>query len=247
MTGVYMPLSRSQSTSEAIHSAALLVSREQSVLDAWLYERLKRALDIVLSCFLLLLFGPLMLLIAVIIKLDTPGPALYVQRRVGKGGHVFRFHKFRSMFNDTDHTVAHRRFSKEYINGNHSAAQSNHQNDLYKPPGNGSSITPVGHWLRKYSLDELPQLINVIKGDMSLVGPRPSMDYEVEECADWHLRRLDVVPGITGLAQINGRSTLSFDDIMRFDIHYIENRSLWMDLRILLKTAPVVLLAHGAS
>jgi len=247
MTGGYMPLSRSQSTSEAIHSAALLVSREQSVLDAWLYERLKRALDIVLSCFLLLLFGPLMLLIAVIIKLDTPGPALYVQRRVGKGGHVFRFHKFRSMFNDIDHTIAHRRFSKEYINGNHSAAQSSHQNGLYKPPGNGSSITPAGHWLRKYSLDELPQLVTVIKGNMSLVGPRPSMDYEVEECADWHLRRLDVVPGITGLAQINGRSALSFDDIVRFDIHYIENRSLWMDLRILLKTAPVVLLAHGAS
>jgi len=247
MAGGYMPLSLTRSTSDAIHSVALLVSHEHGVSDAWLYERVRRALDIVLSCLLLLLFGPLMLLIAVMIKLDTPGPTLYVQRRVGKGGRVFRFHKFRSMSSDTDHTIVHREFSRQYINGNHSASQSSHQNGLYKPPGNGSSITPVGHWLRKYSLDELPQLINVIKGDMSLVGPRPSMDYEVKEYADWHHTRLDVVPGITGLAQINGRSALSFDDIVGFDIHYIENRSLWMDLRILLKTAPVVLLAHGAS
>ena len=247
MAGGYMPLSPTHSTSDAIRSVALLVSHEHGVSDAWLYERVRRALDLVLSCLLLLLFGPLMLLIAVMIKLDTPGPTLYVQRRVGKGERVFRFHKFRSMSSDADHTIVHREFSRQYINGNHSASQSSHQNGLYKPPGNGSSITPVGHWLRKYSLDELPQLINVIKGDMSLVGPRPSMDYEVKEYADWHHTRLDVVPGITGLAQINGRSALSFDDIVGFDIHYIENRSLWMDLRILLKTVPVVLLAHGAS
>jgi lipopolysaccharide/colanic/teichoic acid biosynthesis glycosyltransferase len=195
----------------------------------------------------LLLLGPVMLLIAAIVKLDTSGPALCVQRRVGRGGRVFRFYKFRSMFCDVDHTVAHRSYCKQYINGGSGSAEKDGQNGHYKPPANGSSITPAGHWLRKYSLDELPQLINVLKGDMSLVGPRPSMDYEIEEYADWHRLRLAVLPGITGLAQVSGRSTLAFDDIVRFDIQYIERRSLWLDLLLLLKTVPAVLLAHGAS
>jgi len=244
MIGGCMPLSPSHSSSDSPCSAVSRYERKSSSI--WPYERAKRVLDVMLSCCLFILLLPLMVFIALIIKLDSPGPVLCVQRRVGKGGHVFRFYKFRSMFNDVDHTIAHREFARQYINGNCSS-QGDCQNNLYKPPGNGSGVTPIGRWLRKYSLDELPQLVNVLKGDMSLVGPRPSMDYEVEEYADWHYKRLEVLPGITGLAQVNGRSTLPFDDIVRYDIQYIENRSLWLDLRILLQTVPIVLSAHGAS
>jgi len=249
MTGGSLSLSSSSfsSPSDPLCGAALSASRKRASFSLRLYERLKRALDVLLSCCLLILLAPWMALIALLIKLDSPGPVLYVQRRVGKGGRPFRFYKFRSMYNDVDHTIAHREFSKEYINGHRSPFANHHGNGLYKPPSNGPSITPVGRWLRKYSLDELPQLVNVLKGDMSLVGPRPSMDYEVEEYADWHRRRLDVLPGITGLAQVNGRSALPFDDIVRYDIQYIENRSLWLDFRILLKTIPIVLLAYGAD
>ena len=248
MAGGCMPLSKSHSSSDAVHGAAVTMPRERSASHQPTgYGHVKRVLDVLLASLVLLLLGPPVLLIAAIIKLDTPGPVLCVQRRVGKGGRVFRFYKFRSMYGNVDHTVAHRSFSKEYINGHGETRAEGAGNGHFKPAGSGSSVTPVGHLLRKYSLDELPQLVNVLKGDMSLVGPRPSMDYEVEEYADWHLQRLEVVPGITGLAQINGRSTLAFDDIVSFDIRYIERRSLWLDLKVLLRTAPVVLLAHGAS
>jgi len=248
MTGGCLPLSPSHSSTDAIPGGALTMYRERSAShQATGYGHLKRALDVLLAALALLLLGPPMLLIAAIIRLDTPGPVLCIQRRVGKGGRVFPFYKFRSMYGNVDHTISHRSFSKGYINGHGETPPEGAGNGHFKPAGNGSSVTPVGHWLRKYSLDELPQLVNVLKGDMSLVGPRPSMDYEVEEYADRHLQRLAVVPGITGLAQINGRSTLAFDDIVTFDIQYIERRSLWLDLTILLRTAPVVLLAHGAS
>jgi lipopolysaccharide/colanic/teichoic acid biosynthesis glycosyltransferase len=205
----------------------------------------KRALDILVGAVLLLLLLPLLLLIAVVVMLDSPGPALYVQRRAGRGGQVFRFYKFRSMDNDVDHTVALRQFCKEYINGQATSVACG-DDTVYKPPTNGRHVTRVGHWLRTYSLDELPQLVNVLRGDMSLVGPRPSMDFEVEEYSDWHRKRLTVLPGITGLAQINGRSALAFDDIVRYDIRYIDNVSLWRDLQILLKTVPVVVRARAA-
>jgi len=248
MAGGCMPLSTSNPSSDAIHGAAMTMYHERSgSRQASGYGHFKRALDVVLASLALLLVGPPMLLIAAIIRLDTPGPVLCIQRRVGKGGRVFRFYKFRSMYGNVDHTIAHRSFSKEYINGDGETPSEAAGNGHFKPEGNGSRVTPVGHLLRKYSLDELPQLVNVLKGDMSLVGPRPSMDYEVEEYADWHLKRLEAVPGITGLAQINGRSTLAFDAIVSFDIQYIERRSSLLDLKILLRTAPVVLLAHGAS
>jgi len=248
MSGGCMPLSSIQPSLEAQYRCAHLAApHRRASFGILVYERCKRGLDILLSCCLTVLLLPCLVLVAVIIKLDTPGPALYVQRRVGKGGRVFRFYKFRSMYNHVDHTIAHRSFCREYINGDHAHVPGDRPSALYKPPSNGSSITPAGRWLRKYSLDELPQLINVLKGDMSLIGPRPSMDYEVEEYTDWHYRRLDVLPGITGLAQVNGRSALPFDDIVAYDIQYIEHRSLWLDLCILFKTIPTVLAAHGAS
>jgi len=207
-----------------------------------LYERTKRIFDLSVATILLILLSPLMALIALAIKLDSPGPVLFIQKRVGRGGRLFDFYKFRSMSHGGNHDEAHRAFSKQYING----VEDETQIKVFKPQ-NGHGVTRIGRILRKTSLDELPQLVNVIKGDMSLVGPRPSVWYELEEYADWHYRRLDVLPGITGLAQINGRSSIRFKEIVRIDIQYIENRSFWLDLKILLKTIPVVLSGKAAG
>lgn len=212
--------------------------------DALTYERLKRAFDVVLASVLLVLFAPVMLLIAVAIKLDSPGPVLFVQRRTGRYGKPFNFFKFRSMSYNEDHTAAHREFVRRYANGEGDRATGN---GVFKPQTNGRVITRVGKWLRLSSLDELPQLWNILRGDMSFVGPRAWADYELENYKDWHYRRLDVPPGLTGLAQINGRSSLAFDEIIRLDIEYIANRSLWLDFKILLKTIPVVLTGRNAG
>ncbi len=207
-----------------------------------LYALTKRIFDLLLAALLLLLFAPLMLVIALVIKVTSPGPAILVQERGGKGGKIFAFYKFRSMYNNSDNTEDEQ-YAREYIHGNHQAARP--RSGVFKP-ANDKRITPVGKWLRKTSLDELPQLLNVLKGDMSLVGPRPSMPYEVDVYKPWHFRRLEVLPGITGLAQIKGRSSLTFQEIVSIDLEYIERRSLLLDLEILLKTLPVVLSARGA-
>ena len=152
------------------------------------------------------------------------------------------------MTNGHDHTLEHRKFAEAYINGDnsHHLTDCNGQT-LYKPPTNGHTVTRVGRWLRRTSMDELPQLVNVIKGDMSLVGPRPSMDYEVAIYTDRHQERLQVLPGLTGWAQINGRSRLSFDTIVALDLEYIAERSLGKDLRILLTTVHKVLAAEDVG
>lgn len=206
------------------------------------YTLAKRLFDIVGGTLLLFLLSPLMLVVAIMIKATSPGPAILVQERVGKGGRIFAFYKFRSMYNNLDLSVDES-FARDYINGVPHAAVE--RDGVFKP-ANDRRVTPVGRFLRKASLDELPQLFNVLKGDMSLVGPRPSMPYEVDVYKPWHFRRLEVLPGITGLAQVNGRSSLTFKDIVKIDIDYIERRSLLLDLKILLKTVPVVLSAHGA-
>ncbi|MER2599355.1 MAG: sugar transferase [Caldilineales bacterium] len=202
------------------------------------YERIKRLFDIALAAFLLLCLSPLLLAIAIIIKLDTPGPVLFIQRRTGRYGRPFNFFKFRSMSYNPEHEEVHRRYIKQYANGNNSGEAAN---GVYKPLNSGVVITRVGKILRQTSLDELPQLWNILKGDMSFVGPRAWADYELENYKDWHYRRLEVLPGLTGLAQISGRSALAFDEIIRLDIDYIDQRSLWTDLLIALKTIPVVL------
>lgn len=207
------------------------------------YERVKRAFDIVLALILLLLLTPLLVLIAVAIKLDTPGSVLYVQRRTGRYGKPFNFFKFRSMAFNQDHTASHREFMRQYANG----LSVDPHNGLAKPASNGRVITRMGRWLRLSSLDELPQLWNILRGDMSFVGPRAWPDYELENYKDWHYRRLEVTPGLSGLAQINGRSSLSFDHIIRLDIEYIESRSLWLDVKILLLTVPVVITGKYAG
>ena len=212
------------------------------------YLLMKRALDVSIALFALVFLAPLLAAIAIAIKIDSPGPLLYIQRRAGLHGRLFRFYKFRSMTNGHDHAREHRQFAAAYINGQ----TTHHQQDtsgqtIFKPVTNGHTVTRVGRWLRSTSLDELPQLLNVIKGDMSLVGPRPSIDYEVAMYSARHAQRLAVVPGITGWAQINGRSSLSFDEIVELDLSYINRRSLSMDLRIMLVTLPMVVRAEHAG
>lgn len=232
------PASWSRLTVETVHRTRL------SGPEASLYPVVKRWMDVILAAILLVLLSPLMALIALAIRLDSPGPAIFRQERVGQFGRLFTMFKFRSMYVNADEQV-HRQFAKQYINGhvNHSPVLGQ---VVFKPNGD-KRITRVGKWLRRTSLDELPQLINVLRGEMSLVGPRPAVRYEVEEYAPWHMQRLTVPPGMTGLAQISGRSGLTFDKIVRLDIEYIQRRSLALDILILLKTVPVILKAKCAA
>jgi len=206
------------------------------------YPVVKRWIDVVLSAILLVMLSPLLIVIAVAVKLDSKGPAIFRQKRVGRLGSEFTLFKFRSMYDNADEDV-HRKFVKNYIHG--TAAQTG--KDMVFKPAADRRITRVGQWLRRTSLDELPQLFNVLLGDMSLVGPRPSVDYEVAEYSKWHLGRLAVPPGLTGLAQISGRSGLTFEKIVRLDLDYIEHCSLALDLEILVRTIPVICKAKCAA
>ncbi len=187
-----------------------------------------------------------MLLTALAIKFTSPGPIIFKQIRLGQRGVPFVFYKFRSMLTNTDDRI-HREYVTHLIKGNlKEINQGDQETPLYKIKED-PRVTRVGRIIRKTSIDELPQLFNVLKGDMSLVGPRPPLPYEVEKYQSWHLRRiLDAKPGITGLWQVEGRSQTSFDDMVRLDLQYIRNWSPWLDFKILLKTVKVVLKSAGA-
>jgi len=212
----------------------------------FLYPAAKRCLDIICAAVLLACLSPLMAVIALAIWLDSPGPIVFRQTRVGKWGKEFTMLKFRSMFAEADKTT-HAAFAKEYINGHATPGSSDEKGEPVFKPNGDKRITRVGKWLRRTSLDELPQLLNVLRGEMSLVGPRPAVPYEVSEYCKWHLQRLAVLPGLTGLAQISGRSGLTFEKIVRLDLEYIRHRSLFLDVAILIKTVPVVLRARCAA
>ena len=199
----------------------------------------KRSVDLVVSSLLLLFTAPLWLVIAIAIKLESRGPALYRQERVGMDGHIFQIYKFRSMLDDVKIDDAHREFMARVIKGKGAKEPS------YKFV-NGDRLTRVGAVLRRSSLDELPQVFNVFKGEMSLVGPRPPIPYEVECYETWHRKRLDVKPGLTGLSQVSGRYRLSFQQMAQLDIYYIENWSPWLDLKIILKTIPALFMRERA-
>jgi len=222
-----------------------------------IYYLLKRILDIILAAIALILLMPLMSVIAILIKLDSPGPVFYVQERVGvrrrsQNGNsywqqvLFRCYKFRSMVANADPAI-HQAYVKALINNDSQemALLQGRPTPITKLV-NDPRITRLGRFLRKSSLDELPQLINVLKGDMSLVGPRPAIPYEVEQYKPWQRRRLETLPGMTGLWQVTARSTATFDEIIQLDIQYIEQQSLWLDLKILFKTPCVVLTCKGA-
>jgi exopolysaccharide biosynthesis polyprenyl glycosylphosphotransferase len=206
----------------------------------------KRAMDIVGSIIALILFSPLFVVIALAIKLTSKGRILFKQERVGQYGLRFTFLKFRSMECVNDPGI-HQKYVKRFIAGEVDLAQSGPgQNVVYKIQQD-PRVTRVGKFLRKTSLDELPQLINVLKGEMSLVGPRPPIPYESEVYEAWHWRRvLEAKPGITGLWQVNGRSRLKFNDMVRLDLQYAKTWSLWLDIKILLRTPRAVLFGEGA-
>jgi lipopolysaccharide/colanic/teichoic acid biosynthesis glycosyltransferase len=201
---------------------------------------IKRGLDIGGSLLMLLLCSPLMLAIALAVKLTSPGPVLFRQKRIGRYGVPFTFLKFRTMYQGSD-CKAHQEFVTRFIKKELEPV------DTHYKLTSDSRITRVGEFLRKTSVDELPQLLNVLLGDMSLVGPRPPIPYELEAYELWHRRRVtDVKPGITGLWQVTGRSRVTFDDMVRLDLRYARSWSLWLDLGILLETPRAVLTGAGA-
>lgn len=207
---------------------------------------LKRAMDIVGSLAAFVVFSPLFLAISISIKLTSDGPVLFRQRRVGQHGKPFTFLKFRSMYVNNDPAI-HREYVKRLINGSNADKENcADENGVFKIQ-NDPRVTRVGRIIRKTSLDELPQFINVLMGEMSLVGPRPPIPYECENYEIWHKRRiLDMKPGITGIWQVEGRSRTTFDEMVRLDLYYIRNWSLWLDIKILLKTPWAVLTSKGA-
>jgi lipopolysaccharide/colanic/teichoic acid biosynthesis glycosyltransferase len=201
----------------------------------------KRIVDIVGSLFALTLCSPLLLMIAIAIKVTSKGPILFRQKRVGKYGRCFTFLKFRSMESNND-SSAHREYVKQLIAGRAKCEQRNGKGEEVYKLANDKRITRIGRVLRRTSLDELPQFLNVLKGEMSLVGPRPAIPYEVDSYQPWHRRRiLECKPGITGLWQVNGRNRVKFDDMVRLDLQYASRWSLWRDIKILLRTPRAVL------
>jgi lipopolysaccharide/colanic/teichoic acid biosynthesis glycosyltransferase len=207
-------------------------SRREIRLFRHTYELAKRMLDVSICLGVLILMLPVMGLCSLLIWLDDPGPILFRQWRTGLAGRRFRIYKFRTMKTNAEELKA------KYA----------HLNESKWPDfkmANDPRVTRIGYWLRKASLDELPQLFNVLRGDMSLVGPRPT-SFDVTTYALWYTERLEVLPGITGLAQVNGRADLDFDQRRRLDIAYIERRSFWFDLCILSRTNLIVFKQHGA-
>jgi lipopolysaccharide/colanic/teichoic acid biosynthesis glycosyltransferase len=220
----------------------------------------KRWLDLILVIPALILLSPIFLLIAILIKLDSSGPIIYRQKRVGTvprapknltGWHdtIFEMYKFRTMYVGTNQNP-HRSFMEAYIRGDAERLMEMQPEILetaaYKLT-NDPRVTRVGKVLRKFSLDELPQFWNVVMGDMSLVGPRPAIPYEVEMYKPEHLERLTVIPGITGLWQVNGRTTTTFEEMFCFDLEYIKSQSLWLDLKIIFRTLPAIISSKGAG
>jgi exopolysaccharide biosynthesis polyprenyl glycosylphosphotransferase len=207
---------------------------------------LKRVVDVVFSLAILVFGLPFYTLIAVLIKLTSEGPVLFVQDRVGKDGRPFRFYKFRTMLVGCS-DEEHRSFAAEFIKGRlmQEGGVEKERKPVFKLQ-NDPRITPIGRFLRKTSLDELPQFINVLFGEMTLVGPRPPLAYELAHYKEWHRGRLAVKPGLTGLWQVSGRSTVPFDEMVMLDLYYIENWSLTLDLKIILRTVPVMLFGLGA-
>jgi exopolysaccharide biosynthesis polyprenyl glycosylphosphotransferase len=211
-----------------------------------LFCAVKRTMDVVGGALALLIFSPALLVIALAIKLTSKGPVFFRQKRVGQYGEQFVFLKFRSMYVNND-ASAHKAFVRQLIAGQAAGNASNGNGTAVYKITKDPRITRVGAFLRKTSLDELPQFWNVLRGEMSLVGPRPAIAYEVEAYDIWHRRRvLEAKPGITGLWQVNGRSRIKFDDMVRLDLRYANSWSPWMDVKILLRTPVAVVFGDGA-
>ncbi|OFX16155.1 MAG: hypothetical protein A2Z18_11495 [Armatimonadetes bacterium RBG_16_58_9] len=207
--------------------------------------RSKRILDVVAASIGLLMAAPFAAVVALLIRMSSPGPVLFKQERVGKNGKTFTFYKFRSMREGCD-DASHRNYIKLFIEGKEEELKKLQTGKkLYKMTSD-DRVTLVGKFLRRTSLDELPQLINVLRGEMSMVGPRPHLPYEVDLYKPWHRRRIEGLPGITGWWQIHGRSRVPFDEAVRMDIWYLERQSLILDLRIMCRTLTKATIGRGA-
>ena len=221
------------------------------------YFLIKRIFDLVITLSALVILLPVIILISILISLDSQGPIFFIQSRVGSkrkrlqdGIHwqpeIFNFYKFRTMKCGADDSI-HHDYTKAFINNDIEKTKEIQGGEtktykILKDP----RVTRVGKYLRKFSLDELPQLFNILKGDMSLVGPRPPILYEVEEYKPWHYHRFEATPGLTGFWQVTARSSCDFDEMVHLDIEYIKHQNLWLDIKIILKTPLVVLSTDGA-
>ena len=206
----------------------------------------KRGIDVLGSFLLLLILSPILAAIAIAIKLTSKGPVIFEQERLGQFGTKFKCLKFRTMYSNNDPKI-HREYVQNFIAGQTNLADSNGNEPVVYKLTNDPRVTLVGRFLRKTSLDEFPQFLNVLRGEMSLVGPRPPVPYEFEMYDYWHRRRVfELKPGVTGLWQVNGRSRTCFDDMVRLDLRYSQTWSLWLDLKILLATPLAVVAGNGA-
>jgi lipopolysaccharide/colanic/teichoic acid biosynthesis glycosyltransferase len=204
----------------------------------------KRSIDVVAAAMVLVLGFPFFLAIALLIKITSRGPVFFIQNRIGEDGGEFALFKFRTMRPNSDDTL-HREFTRNFIQGRLPETPLDDGNVTTYKMVDDPRITAVGRFLRKTSLDELPQFINILKGEMTIVGPRPPLPYEYECYDEWHKLRLKVRPGLTGLWQVSGRSTVPFHEMVAMDIYYIERWSLLLDLKIMLRTVPVMLGGTG--
>ena len=243
---------------QLVENPTISVSRKHAkakrIGDSFVYTHAKRLLDVSITLIALLFLLPVMVVIGILIKLDSPGSALFIQKRVGckrkvENGEVkweivtFPMFKFRSMKQNADQTL-HQAHIKAYAEGRLAGSSSdNAQFKLQEDP----RITRLGKFLRKTSLDELPQLLNIVRGEMSLVGPRPVPEYEVAYYESHHFERLEALPGMTGLWQVQGRGRVTFEEMMDMDIEYVRTRNLWLDLKLLLATVPAALHGEGAK
>lgn len=204
----------------------------------------KRTLDLTASLLVLVIGFPFFLAIALLIRLTSKGPVFFRQERIGEHGQCFTLFKFRTMRTDCD-DAPHREFARNFILGRmQDSSLDDRESSVYKLTKD-PRITAVGSFLRKTSLDELPQFINILKGEMSIVGPRPPLSYEYDCYEDWHKLRLTVKPGLTGLWQVSGRSTVPFHEMVMLDLYYIENWTMLLDIKIMLRTVPVMLTGAG--
>jgi undecaprenyl-phosphate galactose phosphotransferase len=203
----------------------------------------KRVFDMVVAVVGILFLSIPLLIVTLLVKLSSDGPILYKQVRIGKDGRKFDFYKFRSMYLGSDQDSGRIQKAQEFIKGGHGNGNGNGSVKVV----NEKMVTPIGRFIRRTSIDELPQFFNVLKGDMSLVGPRPCLPYEYDAYDDWHKRRLSVLPGCTGLWQVSSRSEVGFNDMVLLDIYYIDNLSPWLDLQLILKTIPVMLFGRGGK
>ena len=200
------------------------------------YNRLKRIIDFAIAITALIMLSPLILSLAIIIKLTSHGPVIYSQKRVGQNGRLFDFYKFRSMYANDGEYEKRKAMMLDFMNNNKACKII----DEYR-------VTPIGRFIRKTSLDELPQLYNVIRGDMSIVGPRPCLSYEFEHYTDWQKKRVNGIPGCTGVWQVSGRSSVSFNDSIVLDLYYLMKMSPIYDIKLILKTIPVMFFSRGGK